>query len=81
MIPFFSAQKEAMQKEQIQDEVAHDERLTHAEAVRRQIREKEQIRITDRTAFFEEGVRINEEARARRAKLDDIKRKKLNELR
>ncbi|PIK54624.1 putative coiled-coil domain-containing protein [Apostichopus japonicus] len=76
-----NAQVTAMKKEQTQDEVAHNERLDHAESVRRQIREKEQLRIADRTAFFEEGVRINEEARARRAKLDDIKRKKLTELR
>lgn len=39
------------------------------------------IRIKDRQAFFEEGVKLDEEARARRAKLDEIKKKKLDELR
>lgn len=76
-----NAQKEAMVKEKDQEETAHRERLDHAEEVRRQIREKEQLKVADRTAFFEEGVKINEEARMRRAKLDEIKRKKLDELR
>ena len=56
-------------------------RLDHAEEVRRQIREKEQLKVAERHSFFEEGVRINEEARARRNKLDSIKQKKLSELR
>ena len=49
--------------------------------VRQQIQEKEAHRVQERNAFFEEGVRLDEEARARRAKLEDIKRKKLEELR
>lgn len=46
-----------------------------------QIGEKENMRIRQRQAFFEEGVKLDEEARQRRLKLDDIKRKKLEELR
>jgi hypothetical protein len=38
-------------------------------------------RIHERKAFFEEGVKLDEEARQRRAKLEEIKRKKLDELR
>lgn len=56
-------------------------RHAHAEDVRRQIREKESLRIAERNAFFEEGVKLDEEARARRMKLEEIKRKKLGELR
>lgn len=37
-------------------------------------------RIQERKDFFEEGVKLNEEAKQRRAKLEDIKRKKLEEL-
>lgn len=56
-------------------------RLAHADDVRYQIREKEQVRIAARNAFFEEGVKLDEEARTRRQKLDEIKKKKLEELR
>ena len=49
--------------------------------VRQQIRERESQKIHERNEFFEEGLRLDEEARMRRAKLDEIKRKKLEELR
>ena len=42
---------------------------------------KEQVRICDRNAFFEEGVKLDEEARQRRSRLEEVKRKKLEELR
>ncbi|XP_035674846.1 cilia- and flagella-associated protein 45-like [Branchiostoma floridae] len=73
-------QKRLIEKEKEDELRQHDMRLNHADAVRKQIREKEQVRINDRNAFFEEGVKLDEEARQRRAKLDDIKKKKLNEL-
>ncbi|XP_033641506.1 cilia- and flagella-associated protein 45-like [Asterias rubens] len=75
------AQNEAMHKENSEEVDHHMKRLDHAEEVRRQIREKEQLKVAERHSFFEEGVRINEEARARRNKLDSIKQKKLSELR
>lgn len=53
----------------------------HRDDVLDQIKEKEQAKISERNAFFEEGVRLDEEARLRRLKLDEIKRKKLGELR
>lgn len=53
----------------------------YAKEVRAQIKEKEQERIAARNAFFEEGVRLDDEARARRAKLDAVKKQKLEELR
>jgi hypothetical protein len=52
----------------------------YTKTLQKQIRDNEVSRINDRKAFFEEGIRLDEEARARRAKLDDIKRKKLEEL-
>lgn len=48
--------------------------------LQRQIRENELLRIQERKEFFEEGLRLDEEAKARRAKIDEIKRKKLEEL-
>lgn len=75
------AQQEAMTKEKYEEDDHHVKRLTHAEDVRKQIRHKEQLKVADRNAFFEEGVKINEEARQRRARLDNIKEKKLRDLR
>lgn len=59
----------------------HRDRKHYSENLQRQIRENELARIKERKAFFEEGVKLDDEAKARRAKLDDIKKKKLNELR
>lgn len=46
-----------------------------------QIREKEQAKMDERVAFFEEGVRLQREARLRRQKLEQVKERKLKELR
>lgn len=70
-----------IEKEQREDEIKHTQRVVHRNDVLGQIREKEQLKIAERNAFFEEGVKLDEEARLRRLKLDEIKRKKLGELR
>ncbi|XP_052804822.1 cilia- and flagella-associated protein 45-like isoform X2 [Mya arenaria] len=75
------AQKELVEKERREEQEAKKKRHGHADDVRAQIREKEQVRISERNAFFEEGVKLDEEARARRAKLEDVKKKKLEHLR
>lgn len=75
------AQKELVEREKREEDEVRKKRLSHADEVRAQIRKKEQERIAERNAFFEEGVRLDEEARARRARLDEVKRKKLGELR
>ncbi|KAK7471483.1 hypothetical protein BaRGS_00035877 [Batillaria attramentaria] len=75
------AQKELVEKEKREEQEMRKKRLAHADDVRAQIRQKEQERIADRNNFFEEGVKLDEEARARRARLDEVKRKKLGELR
>ncbi|RUS83915.1 hypothetical protein EGW08_008329 [Elysia chlorotica] len=74
------AQKELVEKQKREEDQAKSKRHQHADSVRSQIREKELVRIAERNAFFEEGVKLDEEARARRAKLEAIKRKKLTEL-
>ena len=48
--------------------------------IRNQMREKERDRIQERNAFFEEGVKLDQEAKERRQKLDEIKQRKLREL-
>ncbi len=75
------AQQELVVKEQREDGDRKKKNLAYADDVRGQIREKEQGRIADRNAFFQEGVKMEDEARKRRMKLDEVKTKKLNELR
>jgi len=75
------AQKELVEKQKREEGIARGRKLNHADDVRAQIRNKEQDRIAERNAFFEEGVKLDEEARARRSKLEAVKRKKLGELR
>jgi hypothetical protein len=37
--------------------------------------------VAQRNAFFEEGIRLDEEAKLRRQKLEEVKKRKLQELR
>ncbi|XP_012936580.1 cilia- and flagella-associated protein 45 [Aplysia californica] len=75
------AQKELVEKQKREEEISRKQKLSHADDVRSQIRQKEQDRVAERNAFFEEGVKLDEEARVRRSKLEAVKRKKLSELR
>jgi hypothetical protein len=84
LVSFFlilRAQVELADKERSEEEKARNRRHNYTENLQKQIRENELNRIQERKAFFEEGVRLDDEARQRRAKLDEIKRKKLDELR
>ncbi|XP_064651081.1 cilia- and flagella-associated protein 45-like isoform X1 [Lineus longissimus] len=75
------AQKERVEKDKREKMEAEYKRKEHADDVRKQIREKDQVKVAERNAFFEEGVKLDMEAKVRRQKLDDIKAKKLEELR
>uniref|UniRef100_A0A670JTV1 Cilia- and flagella-associated protein 45 n=1 Tax=Podarcis muralis TaxID=64176 RepID=A0A670JTV1_PODMU len=75
-----------IQQEQIEKErKEHEKRValqqTHADEIRRQVREHQQKQVQERIAIFEEGKRLKEEARRRSERLNEIKRKKLDELR
>jgi hypothetical protein len=74
-------QLDLAQKEKQQEESAKHKVKAYNENLQLQIRENEINRIQERKQFFEEGIKLDEEARARRAKLEEIKRKKLDELR
>lgn len=74
------AQKELVERQRREEEISSKNRLNHADDVRAQIRQKERQRIAERNAFFEEGIKLDEEARERRMKLEAVKRKKLCEL-
>jgi hypothetical protein len=75
------AQQQAMKRDEENEKAAHLRRMDHASDVRKQIKEKEQDRVTARKSFFEEGLRLDQEARDRREKLNQIKLRKLQELR
>ncbi|KAF6780363.1 hypothetical protein AHF37_00132 [Paragonimus kellicotti] len=74
-------QKEMMDNDQREQNETKLKNQKYAEEIRRQICLKEQERISERNAFFEEGVRLEEEARLRRMRLMDAKNRKLKELR
>ncbi|KAK6469171.1 cilia- and flagella-associated protein 45-like [Huso huso] len=74
----------------LEKSIAHDkekeeksqwERFHNADGLRQQIREREAQAIENRRENFREGERLNQEATDRRARLDEIKFKKLTELR
>ncbi|XP_043934258.1 cilia- and flagella-associated protein 45 isoform X1 [Protopterus annectens] len=75
------AQIAEIEKEKKELEERMNLRQQHAYELRNQVREREQKHIQDRMAFFEEGKRLDEEAKQRRARLDEYKKKKLDELR
>ena len=52
-----------MAEEKKKQEVDASRRHKHAEEVRKQVREKEQERVTNRRAFFDEGKKLDQEAR------------------
>ena len=75
------AQEEAVERDRELKRRRHENRRQHADEVRGQIRQKEQETIQERKSFFDEGIRLDQEARERREKLNQIKMRKLQELR
>nr|XP_012807313.1 cilia- and flagella-associated protein 45 isoform X2 [Jaculus jaculus] len=75
------AQREQIEKERLEQEKKAAGYLQHANELRRQVRENQQKEVQSRLAIFEEGRRLKEEAQKRRERIDDIKKKKLEELR
>lgn len=79
--PSSRAQREQIEKERLEEEKKASGRLQHANELRRQVRENQQKQVQDRIATFEEGRRLKEEAQKRRERIEDIKKKKIEELR
>ncbi|KAM7055395.1 cilia- and flagella-associated protein 45 [Molossus nigricans] len=75
------AQREQIEKERLEEEKKASGRVQHAHELRRQVRENQQKQVQDRVATFEEGRRLKEEAQKRRERIEDIKKKKIEELR
>ncbi|XP_063803081.1 cilia- and flagella-associated protein 45 isoform X4 [Pseudophryne corroboree] len=74
-------QHELAEKQLKEQEERTSKLMKHAAQLRRQVREHEQKQVMDRIAFFDEGKKLTEEARQRKARLDEVKQKKLEELR
>jgi len=75
-----NAQFEEVEREKVVEDQFQQKRATYAEDVRTQIHEKEKERVHARKSFFQEGIKLDQEAKERRQKLDEIKRRKLKEL-
>ncbi|XP_072551518.1 cilia- and flagella-associated protein 45 isoform X2 [Salminus brasiliensis] len=73
-------QQELIAREKQKEQLYRQQVLRHAEGVRQQVREREMLAVTRRRELFREGERLDEEARSRRARLEEIKEKKLKEL-
>lgn len=69
---FSREQQRLVEIDKRKEEDALKESRMHADDVRKQIREKEQLKIADRRSFFEEGIKMEEEARQRRQRLDEV---------
>ncbi|CAM4584001.1 unnamed protein product [Leuciscus chuanchicus] len=76
-----TAQQDLIEKEREKEELRHQQIQRHAEAVRQQVQEREVQAVSQRRELFREGERLEEAARSHRARLDEIKEKKLRELR
>ncbi|XP_067169257.1 cilia- and flagella-associated protein 45 [Apteryx mantelli] len=75
------AQQEQIEKEKAEEVQRAALQLAHANEVRRQMREHQQKLVQERVAAFEEGRRLQEEARQRSERLTELKRQKMQELR
>ena len=54
-----------MEQDKKKQEVGAARRHAHAEEVRKQVREKEAGKVMQRRAFFDEGIKLDQEARER----------------
>lgn len=75
-----AAQKEIIESAQHEEETLLTRRIENRNDVLAQIREKEAAALRARKEFFAEGVKIDEEAKARRARLEKVKQRKLDEV-
>ncbi|KAK1329438.1 hypothetical protein QTO34_011624 [Cnephaeus nilssonii] len=75
------AQREQIERERLVEEKRTSERMQHVQELRRQVRENQQKLVQERIATFEEGRRLKEEAQRRSERINDVKKKKIEELR
>ena len=75
------AQEALQEKEKLTDEAKLQRRREFSKGLRVQIRKKEHDRIREQNEFFGEAIKVEDELRQRRLQLEEIKRRKLHELR
>ena len=73
--------QEMIEKGQRETEMKRKKSLQCLVGLQKQIREKQEERIQKRRDVFEEGLRMMEETKRRRQKLNEVKFRKFNELR
>ncbi|XP_026225306.1 cilia- and flagella-associated protein 45 isoform X3 [Anabas testudineus] len=73
-------QQEAVVRQKEEEEKQHHKALRYSDAIRQQMKEREFSAIAKRRDIFKEADQLIEEARQRRMRLDEIKEKKLKEL-
>nr|XP_046246313.1 cilia- and flagella-associated protein 45 [Scatophagus argus] len=74
------AQQEASIKDKEEEEKRRQKAHRHAEAIRHQVKERELSAIAKRKEIFKDAERLIEEARQRRMRLEEVREKKLKEL-
>ncbi|XP_031716901.1 cilia- and flagella-associated protein 45 isoform X2 [Anarrhichthys ocellatus] len=74
------AQQEAIIKQKAEEEKHQQKARRHADAIRNQVKEQELSAVAQRKEIFKEANQFVEVARQRRVRLNDIKEKKLKEL-
>lgn len=73
-------QQEEMVKEQVQNDRQRHKVQQHAQDIRQQMKEREILATAKHKETFKEAERLMEETRQRRLRLDELKQKKLQEL-
>ncbi|XP_062275902.1 cilia- and flagella-associated protein 45-like [Scomber scombrus] len=73
-------QQEAIIKQKQEEDKLRQKAFRHSEAIRQQVKERELTAVAKRREIFKETDQLSEEARQRRMRLDEIKEKKLQEL-
>ncbi|CAL8349699.1 unnamed protein product [Lota lota] len=74
------AQQAAIAKQEEEEQRHRQKALSHADGVRQQVREREQLAVAKRREVYKEREELDEVGRQRRLRLDEIKDKKLKEL-
>ena len=75
------AHQEVIEQKGRQTDVLRKKQLEFRAGIIKQIHEKQEERINERRAKYQEGVKLEEQAKARRQRLEEAKIRKLNELR
>ena len=69
---FFREQKRSMEKDLEREKILQEGRRKNNDVIRMQMRRKEEEILDERRKFFEEGVRLEEEARKRNVRINEV---------